>query len=177
MGGGGDGKTELVFRGWDRGLAYPEEKARLESRLAETGNYWYAIFLIQLENGSRIGEAVNCFIAWQGNRKREQLVTVEKRKDKMQRRMIIPKVIIPLTWAGHMPKSYKDPKDIAATMCKRLLGYNSHALRHCRLSYWVFIDKKPEAVVAATVGMKSLGTIMNYMQRSRADDMLREAVE
>ena len=169
--------TEQVFRGWDKGLEYKEQKKRLEKLLDETGLFWIAIYLIQLENGSRIGEAVNCYLAWCKNGKQEQLITVEKRKDKMQRRMIIPKPVHIRSWPADLLTCYKDPIDVAATYCTRLLGYNSHALRHCRLSYWLFVKKYPAPTVAKSVGMKSIGTLMNYMQEVQADAMLREAIE
>jgi len=52
------GSGACVRRGWDSCVDYREAYAEILGHLRRTGHPWDVVLLVQLRNGSRIGEAI-----------------------------------------------------------------------------------------------------------------------
>ena len=100
------------------------------------------ILLIQLRNGSRVGEAVEALRQFCETGKAEVYVKVEKHKDLGdQRLMVLPEElrrgqgrVLLESACGWLP-SVSNPKDAVISYCRRTYGFNSHSLRYAFITY------------------------------------------
>lgn len=174
---------QVFYSGWDRNLDFEKEKANLERLIPETKDIkrkaYFCIFLIQLANGSRIGEAVQAAKFYADNGARVQRVRVEKRKDKFMRLMIIPEVVRKEQGIREqikaMNKKYADLTDSCVQYCRRNLGYNTHAQRYA------FVGRMATELhpmeIAKLTGHKTLNYVLHYYQVKSAETKLNELVK
>lgn len=175
-------EEEIAYSGWDKGLDYVEVRKDLEEKIKNEKDIrtraWYSVFLIQIVNGSRIGEAAICAIQYSDNGKREQRVRVEKRKDKYMRLMVIPEVVRQKEIREElavMAKVYKDIKDTASTMCRRLMAYNSHAHRYAFIGHMA--NEMTAQSIARLTGHTKLDLVLHYTSAKIAEAKLRDMVK
>lgn len=170
--------SEQAYSGWDKNLDFQEWIKRLialvgDMTIEARKRAYYAIFLTQLGNGSRIGEAVDCMIKWVGNGKVEQSVRVEKRKDNYHRLMIIPPIIrkdAEIKQAMQEIAKFKNPKAAAEMFLHRAQELNTHAFRYSFISH---NSDKPAQLIASMTGHKKLDHILHYTNRKAGEQELR----
>jgi len=80
----------MVRRGWDSGLDFEEAYRRILSHMLGSGSPYDVVLLVQLRNGSRIGEAVEAVRQFCASGQDLVLVRVEKHKDSDMRLMVLP---------------------------------------------------------------------------------------
>jgi integrase len=172
-----------MFR-WDRaGDKYTFEsmlnvlKAKMEkSRNDKEYTYW-AILLVQLVNGARIGEAVNGFIEFAKTGKRELRVRVEKQKAENLRLIVIPEVIDykRVVWLVAEKIRARKLKYRVIMWLRNKLGLNSHSLRYLFVSYMARKGVSAQEIAKIT-GHKNLNHILHYTRKIEAEDRLRQTV-
>jgi len=174
---------------WDMGLDYFEAKEMLINKLYFYRNkkplyqrdkiaYVYLLVgLIQLRNACRVGEAIEALIKIIKTGNREVRVRVEKRKDNMQRLIVLPNEITQddLEKVKDVVDSWEKSKKLVvriSTWYKDNLGINTHALRYACISY---LGKQgvPAQLIAHITGHQTLDMIMRYTQAKIAEDILR----
>ena len=175
---------------WDKGLDYNETKKKLlaeikkrrkETTMRSTKQLAYLIILLtQLENGSRVGEAIEAIYKISKNFDVEVDVPVEKRKDGMLRKIFLPKEIRKediLRIAGFIIQEYeqKGKKRLVvriSNFARKNLGFNTHALRYA------FITKQakegtPAQIIAKMTMHARLDYILYYTQQQKAEEILK----
>jgi hypothetical protein len=175
--------SELTFQGWDKGLSYSSERDKIAELLRLTRNRRDKAFLsiacVSVCNGSRIGESITALLSWAKNGKREQRVRVEKRADKYMRLIIIPSDVNKYknlkTEFAIMEERYVDFPNVAAQRIRRMLGYNSHALRYA----WIggMAETMNAQEIAKITGHKKLDIVLHYTQARTAERKHRELVK
>jgi len=80
----------MVRRGWDSGLDFEEAYRRILNHMLSSGSPYDVVLLIQLRNGSRVGEAVEATMRFCASGQDQVLVRVEKHKDSDLRLMVLP---------------------------------------------------------------------------------------
>lgn len=174
---------QQAFVGWDKGLVHEDEKAKIAEMLGQTRDRRDKAFLamayVSVCNGSRIGESVTALLSWSKNGKREQRVRVQKRRDKYLRLIIIPPEVIKFKQLRaefeHMQKIYSDLPNVASQRIKRMLGYNSHALRYA----WIggMANSMNAQEIAKLTGHVRLDMVLHYTQARTAEQKLRELLK
>jgi len=176
-------------KSWDMGLDYFEAKEMLLNKLNFYRNkkplykkdkiaYTYLLCgLIQLRNACRIGETIEALIKFIKTENKEVRVRVEKRKDDMQRLVVLPDEITDedLKTVKEIVNSWEKSKKLVvriSTWYKDNLGINTHALRYSCISY---LGKKgvPAQLIAIITGHATMDMIMRYTQAKIAEDILR----
>jgi len=84
-------KEMWIRRGWDAGLDYTETYQKILLHLTKKKKTFDVVLLIQLRNGSRIGEAVESTLKFCESGQNKVLVNIEKHKTNDQRVMVCPK--------------------------------------------------------------------------------------
>ena len=173
-------EQELAFSGWDKNLDLKNTKQVLQEHLTvrdKRKKAFFAILLVQLLNGSRVGEAVLAMRQWAEDGKKEQRVRVEKRKDKFMRLMIIPKEVRKSKQLKEwiLNSEYMDLTDAVIQFSRRHLNWNTHALRYAFISD-MSEDTQPQ-VIAKLTGQKSLDMILRYTSTRKGEQKLRERIE
>jgi integrase len=173
-------QAERPKRGWDSGLDYSETYQRILSHLNRTRKPQDVVLLIQLRNGSRVGEAVEALRQFCETGKTEVYVRVEKHKDaKDQRLMVLPEELrkgqgkVLLESACGWLSSVEKPKAAVKEYCRRTYGFNTHSLRYAYITYMLSRGVNP-TIVAKITGHRSLEHILHYTERKTAEDLLRE---
>ena len=167
-------------RGWDSGLDFLDTYQKILSHLNRTKKPQDVVLLIQLRNGSRVGEAVEALRQFCEAGRTEVLVRIEKHKDpKDQRIMVLPeqlrkgpgKVLLEnaCAWLAGVEK----PKNAVEVYCRRTFGFNTHSLRYAFITYMLKKGVSP-SVVAKITGHSSLESILHYTETKTAEDLLRE---
>jgi Phage integrase family. len=166
---------------WDKGVDFEEALRKIlrlrayakeftKPRLLRVMN----VALVQLLNGLRVSEAVECYYKFLATGEREVTVKVRKSKDRY-RLCIIPEIIdrtdITLT-KNLRPASVSSIKSV---IYKRL-NINTHSLRYA------FINKLLEsgvdvATVSRIVAHRRLDTLLTYVQEKRARETLLKTIK
>jgi len=171
---------EVIRRGWDLGLDYLETYQKILSHLHRSRKPQDVVLLIQLRNGSRVGEAVEALRKFCETGKTQVLVKIEKHRDpKDQRLMVLPeelrkgsgKVLLEqaCAWLANTEK----PKDAVKSYCRRNYGFNTHSLRYAFITYLLKRGVNP-SLVAKITGHTTLESILHYTERKTAEDLLRD---
>ena len=175
---------EQAFSGWDKNLNFEEQEAYLIWYVKNIRNRQKktraAILLIQLVNGGRISEAIDCAFQWAETGKREQRVLARKRrKDKYMRLMIVPTLLNDYPQIREelavYKKNTKNPANAMASWVKDNFKFNSHALRYSFIGR--MSDDTPAQVIAKMTGQKKLDMILHYTTRRAAEDKLRKVIK
>lgn len=177
--------------GWDMGLDYEGTYRllvrELESARGKAGQrglkrrLYLIIALIQLRNGSRVGEAIDFLYNISCEYKREGLVRVEKRKDGYERLMVLPKEISKadvLSVKGVLEEELNrhGKKGLVvrvSTWLRKTYGFNTHSLRYAFVSYLAKRGYPPQ-LIAKITGHRRLDYILHYTQEKMARAVLRE---
>jgi len=80
----------MVRRGWDSGLDFEEAYRRILGHMLSARSPYDVVLLVQLRNGSRVGEAVEATMRFCEAGQDLVLVRVEKHKDNDLRLMVLP---------------------------------------------------------------------------------------
>jgi integrase len=172
----------VVFK-WDKaGEKYTFEsmlnvlKTKMEkSRNDKEYTYW-AILLVQLVNGARIGEAVNGVYEFARTGKREVRVRVEKQKQENLRLIVIPEMIDykRVVWLENERKLRK-LKNRVIMWLRNKMRLNTHSLRYLFISYLARKGVSAQEIAKIT-GHKNLNHILHYTRKIEAEDRLRQVV-
>jgi integrase len=170
-------REACVRRGWDACVDYKEAYSQILGHLYRTGHPWDVILLIQLRNGSRIGEAIEAAKAFCETKATAVRVRIEKHKEGDTRLMVLPEEL-----RGKEGKEYlaqaclrlakvKNPKSAVKVYCKATYGFNTHSLRYAYITYLLSKGVNP-SLVAKITGHKNLSYILHYTQLKTAEDIL-----
>jgi len=131
----------LVRRGWDSGLDFEEAYRRILNHMLSSRSPYDVVLLIQLRNGSRVGEAIEATMRFCASGQDLVLVRVEKHKDGDQRLMVLPEELRSgegrqlLGEACAALSALRNPKAAVKVYCRRAYGFNTHSLRYAFVSY------------------------------------------
>jgi hypothetical protein len=99
----------MVRRGWDSGLDFEEAYRRILDHMLGSRSPYDVVLLVQLRNGSRVGEAVEAVRQFCASGQDLVLVRVEKHKDNDLRLMVLPEELRSgegrSCWARPAPRS------------------------------------------------------------------------
>jgi Phage integrase family. len=130
-----------VRRGWDACLDFSEAYSQILGHLYRTGHPWDVILLIQLRNGSRIGEAIEAAKAFCESKAASVRVRIEKHKEGDTRLMVLPEELRNKEGRELLAKAclrlekVKAPRVDIADYAKKTFGFNTHALRYAFITY------------------------------------------
>jgi integrase len=145
-----------------------------------SGSPYDVVLLVQLRNGSRVGEAVEAvrqFCASGQVSSHLVLVRVEKHKDNDLRLMVLPEELRSgegrqlLSEACSRLSALRNPKAAVKVYCRRAYGFNTHGLRYAFVSYLLKRGVSP-SIVAKVVGHRSLDHILHYTEVKLAEEVL-----
>jgi integrase len=170
-------REECVRRGWDSCVDYREAYSQILGHLYRTGHPWDVILLIQLRNGSRIGEAIEAAKAFCETKATAVRVRIEKHKEGDTRLMVLPEEL-----RGKEGKEYlaqaclrlakvKNPKSAVKVYCKATYGFNTHSLRYAYITYLLSKGVNP-SFIAKITGHRNLSYILHYTELKTAEDIL-----
>jgi len=165
---------------WDKGLDFAKTRQKLCDMLSQASRacaggeldyrYTYlAAMCTQLENGSRVGEAVGALRAFAATGERRQYVLVEKRRDKQHRLVTIP---------PYIQRELVDPSACVIYRIKNFasrLGMNTHSLRYAWITSMASRGVNP-AIIASITGHKSLNMLLHYIQARQGEELLMRSV-
>lgn len=175
--------AEESFMGWDRGIDYQAKHDMLEQAIATTRDRrekgFYAVALIQLKNGARRSEALECAFEWAKSGKREYRIRARKRKDKFKRLMVIPPILSKypvLKKAFTELEQEEHPAKAYYYFCSSRLGHNTHCMRYAFISDVANKEQKPGEFIAKMTGQKNPKVVLTYISQKAADMALRARV-
>jgi integrase len=166
-----------VRRGWDACLDYKEAYSQILGHLYRTGHPWDVVLLIQLRNGSRIGEAIEAVRQFCGSRATSVRVRVEKHKEGDTRLMVLPEELRGKEGRELLAKAclrlekVKAPRVDIADYARKTFGFNTHALRYAFITYLLKRGVSP-SIIAKITGHRSLDYILHYTEVKTAEDIL-----
>ncbi|MBW9222169.1 integrase [Methanothermococcus sp. SCGC AD-155-C09] len=146
------------------------------------------IFLIQIKNGCRVGEAVDGVLWFYENRNKinwnDTVVgwaKIEKLKKEEYRKITLPRAITKRDLERIEPilkelKNVKKPSIRLSNWLKRHYGINTHSLRYAFITYHAEMNT-PAQIIAKMTGHKNLNYIVHYTQQRVADKMLLNTPE
>ncbi|MCG2874725.1 MAG: tyrosine-type recombinase/integrase, partial [Acidilobus sp.] len=151
--------------------------SQILGHLYKTGHPWDVVLLVQLRNGSRIGEAIEAVRQFCETKATAVRVRIEKHKEGDTRLMVLPEEL-----RGKEGKEYlaqaclrlakvKNPKSAVKVYCKATYGFNTHSLRYAYITYLLSKGVNP-SLVAKITGHKNLSYILHYTQLKTAEDIL-----
>ena len=135
------------------------------------------VLLVQLRNGSRVGEAVEATVRFCKAGQDQVLVRVEKHRDGDQRLMVLPEELRSsegrqlLSEACAALSALRNPKAAVKVYCRRAYGFNTHSLRYAFVSYLLKKGVSP-SIVAKITGHRSLDHILHYTEVRLAEEVL-----
>jgi integrase len=156
---------------------YRKAYAEILSHLYRTGSPYDVVLLIQLRNGSRIGEAVAATKAFCESKDYTVRVTVEKHKGTDTRLMVLPEELRGKEGRDYLAQAClrltkaKKPRDAVREYCRRVYGYNTHSLRYAFITYMLSRGVSP-SFIAKMTGHKNLSYILHYTEVKTAEDLL-----
>ena len=176
------GREDCTRRGWDACLDYKRAYADILAHLYKTQSPWDVVLLVQLRNGSRIGEAIEAVRQFCSEGKTAVRVRVEKHKDPNDTRLMV----LPEELRGAQGKEFlysacvrlakvKRPKNAIAMYTKKTYGFNTHALRYAFITYLLKKGVSP-SIIAKITGHASLDYILHYTEMKTAEDILASAL-
>ena len=171
--------SECTRRGWDACLDYKEEYSEILSHLYKIGHPWDLVLLVQLRNGSRIGEAIEATRQFCNSKGKATSVRVkvEKHKGNDTRLMVLPEELRNKEGKDYLAKAclrlakVKAPRVDIADYAKKTYGFNTHALRYAFITYMLKRGVSP-SIIAKITGHASLDYILHYTELKTAEDIL-----
>jgi integrase len=170
-------REACVRRGWDACVDYKEAYSQILGHLYKTGHPWDVVLLVQLRNGSRVGEAIEAVRQFCETKATAVRVRIEKHKEGDTRLMVLPEEL-----RGKEGKEYlaqaclrlakvKNPKSAVKVYCKATYGFNTHSLRYAYITYLLSKGVNP-SLVAKITGHRNLSYILHYTEMKTAEDIL-----
>ena len=166
-----------VRRGWDSCVDYRKAYGEILSHLIKTGHPYDVVLLIQLRNGSRIGEAIEATKQFCNTKDYTVRVKVEKHKGTDTRLMVLPEELRDRQGRDYLAQAClrlsktKNPRDTVREYCRVTYGYNTHSLRYAFITYMLSKGVSP-SFVAKITGHKNLSHILHYTETKTAEDLL-----
>ena len=166
-----------VRHGWDSCVDYKKAYGEILSHLYRTGHPWDIVLLIQLRNGSRIGEAIEATKAFCESKATTVRVRVEKHQDNETRLMVLPEELRSKEGRDYLASAClrftkrRNPKSAVKEYCRKTYGFNTHSLRYAFITYMLSKGVSP-SFVAKITGHKNLSNILHYTERKTAEDIL-----
>jgi len=164
-------------RGWDACVDYREAYSQILGHLYRTGHPWDVVLLVQLRNGSRIGEAIEATKAFCGTKATAVRVRIEKHKEGDTRLMVLPEELRGKEGREYLAQAclrlekVKAPRVDIADYAKKTYGFNTHALRYAFVTYLLEKGVSP-SIIAKITGHRSLDHILHYTEVRTAEDIL-----
>ncbi len=164
-------------RGWDSCIDFRKAYGEILGHLYKTGSPYDVVLLIQLRNGSRIGEAVEATKAFCNTKDYTVRVTVEKHKGTDTRLMVLPEELRGKEGREYLAQAClrlaktKKPRDAVREYCRRVYGYNTHSLRYAFITYMLGRGISP-SFIAKMTGHRNLSYILHYTETKTAEDLL-----
>ncbi|MFP3256115.1 MAG: tyrosine-type recombinase/integrase [Thermoplasmata archaeon] len=170
---------DCVKRGWDACLDYKDAYSEILSHLYKIGHEWDVVLLVQLRNGSRIGEAIEATKAFCASKGKATSVRVkvEKHKANDTRLIVLPEELRNKEGKEYLSKAclrlsrVKAPRVDIADFAKKTYGFNTHALRYAFITYMLKRGVSP-TIIAKITGHASLDYILHYTELKTAEDIL-----
>jgi len=131
----------MVRRGWDSGLDFEKAYRRILNHMLGSRSPYDVVLLVQLRNGSRVGEAVEATMRFCASGQDLVLVRVEKHKGNGMRLMVLPEELRSgegrrlLKEACAALSALRNPKAAVKVYCRRAYGFNTHGLRYAFVWY------------------------------------------
>jgi integrase len=170
-------REECARRGWDSCVDYKEAYSEILGHLYRTGSPWDVVLLVQLRNGSRIGEAIEAARQFCESKATAVRVKVEKHKDNDARLMVLPEELRNKEGRELLAKAclrlekVKAPKAALGMYCRKTFGFNTHSLRYAFITYMLSKGVNP-SIVAKITGHRNLSYILHYTELKTAEDIL-----
>jgi integrase len=177
---------------WDhaseRGLGYGDLLRLLEDRLEAAKSdkeYAYlAALYTQLRNGCRVSEAARALLLFSKSGSRKLRVPVSKRRDRVERLVLIPPNVEFRRVAWLAEEFKRKPLEKAAralalrlkVFSLRELGINTHSLRYAFITHLAEKGVAPQ-LIAKITGHARLDYVLHYTQRMAAEDLLEKLVQ
>jgi len=169
--------ADCVRRGWDSCLDYKEVYAQVLGHLYRTGHPWDIVLLVQLRNGSRIGEAVEAVKEFCRTKENAVRVRVEKHTGNDTRLMVLPEELRDKRGKEYLAQAclrltkVKNPKSAVKEYCRATYGFNTHSLRYAFITYMLSKGVSP-SFIAKITGHRNLSHILTYTELKTAEDIL-----
>jgi integrase len=166
-----------VKRGWDSCVDYKEAYSQILGHLYRTGHPWDVVLLVQLRNGSRIGEAIEAVKGFCESKAISVRVRIEKHKEGDTRLMVLPEELRGKEGREYLAQAclrlsrVKAPKYTIAVYCRKTFGFNTHSLRYAYITYLLSKGVNP-SIVAKITGHRNLSYILHYTELKTAEDIL-----
>jgi hypothetical protein len=167
----------MVRRSWDSGLDFEEAYRRILNHMLGSGSPYDVVLLVQLRNGSRVGEAVEAVRQFCETGQDLVLVRVEKHKGNDMRLMVLPEELRSvegrqlLSEACSRLSALRSPKAAVKVYCRRTYGFNTYSLRYAFVSYLLKKGVSP-SIVAKITGYRSLDHILHYTEVKLTEEVL-----
>jgi integrase len=171
------GHNGCTRQGWDRCLDYKEAYAQILGHLYRTGNPYDVILLVQLRNGSRVGEAVEAVKEFCRTKEHAVRVHVEKHRGTDTRLMVLPEELRGKEGRDYLAQAclrlakLKNPKSAVKEYCRATYGFNTHSLRYAFITYLLSKGVNP-TFIAKITGHKNLSYVLHYTELKTAEDIL-----
>ena len=171
-------REECVRQGWDSCVDYRKAYAQILGHLYKTGHPWDVILLIQLRNGSRIGEAVEATRQFCESKATTVRVRVEKHKGNDTRLMVLPEELRDRQGRDFLAQAclrltkVRNPKSAVKEYCRATYGFNTHSLRYAYITYLLSKGVSP-SFIAKITGHRNLSHILTYTELKTAEDILQ----
>jgi integrase len=166
-----------VRRGWDSCVDYKKAYGEILGHLYKTGSPYDVVLLVQLRNGSRIGEAIEAVKEFCNTKAITVRVKVEKHRGTDTRLMVLPEELRNSEGRDYLAQAclrlskVKNPKDSMRDYCRRTYGFNTHSLRYAFITYMLSKGVSP-SFIAKMTGHKNLSYILHYTEVKTAEDLL-----
>jgi integrase len=170
-------REDCVRRGWDSCIDYREAYSQILGHLYRTGHPWDVVLLVQLRNGSRIGEAIEAVRQFCETKATAVRVRIEKHKEGDTRLMVLPEELRGKDGREYLAQAclrlakVKNPKSAIKVYCKATYGFNTHSLRYAYITYLLSKGVNP-SLVAKITGHRNLSYILHYTEMKTAEDIL-----
>jgi len=166
-----------VRKGWDSCVDYRKAYAEILSHLYKEGHPYDVVLLVQLRNGSRIGEAIEAVKEFCNTKDYTVRVKVEKHKGNDTRLMVLPEELRDRQGRDYLAQAclrlakVRNPGITIEAYCKRTYGFNTHSLRYAFITHQVSRGVAP-TIIAKITGHKNLSYILHYTETKTAEDIL-----
>ncbi len=162
---------------WDKGLDFEETYKTLLKSIYDNEKPQDIILLIQLRNGSRIGEAVAAAKEYCRTKSREVTVEVEKGGGYLEgnkRFMVMPEEVpnALLNMVCEWLSKVTDPTTAVKVWAKRKYGWNTHSLRYAFITHLLALGYSP-IFISKITGHRSLRNLSEYAEITKAEEILK----
>ncbi|MEM4619790.1 MAG: hypothetical protein QW607_06200 [Desulfurococcaceae archaeon] len=130
------------------------------------------VLYIQLRNGSRISEALECYNKFRESMKAEYRISVRKSKKHKERLMVIDLPHNLLSKLYNTCKNIELNEAYLKQLAQRTYNINTHSLRYAFIKYLDRMNVSP-ILIAHITKHSNLKHLLTYTQKSNSEDILR----